>query len=70
MVHAIVGRYVRNVERIDSLKTPHIEPVLLRIGSTLMMRIDTAVLAKVVTRGFCVELIEPQDISTLEYLDA
>lgn len=67
MIHTIIGRHIRNIERIDPFQTPHIESVLFWIGPPLMMRIDAAVRAKIMLRRMRIELIELQMLRTFDY---
>ncbi len=45
---------------INAVKASHVEAVLLAVGSSLMVRIDTAYRTKIVFSGHGVELIERQ----------
>ena len=58
VVHAIICRHIRNLERIHALKAADIESVLCRIRPALVMGMDTTVRAKVVARRHGVELIQ------------
>lgn len=44
----------------------YVEPILLRVGSTLVMRVDATDRAKIVLGGVRVELIDPEDIGALD----
>jgi hypothetical protein len=57
VVDAIACGDVGNVEWINVLKASNVKAILIRIGATLMMRIDSAVGAEVVLRGHRIELI-------------
>jgi hypothetical protein len=57
VVDTIACGDVGNVEWIHVLKASNVKAILIRIGATLMMRIDSAVGAEVVLRGHRIELI-------------
>jgi hypothetical protein len=57
VVDAIACGDVGNVEWIHVLKASDVKAILIRIGATLMMRIDSAVGTEVVLRGHRIELI-------------
>lgn len=57
MAGTVVDRNLVKIERTDPLKARNIDAVLLRIGTTLVMRIDAAARTEVMLRGVGVELI-------------
>src|SRR6187402_639859 len=58
MVDPVVGGNRAKRERIDALQAAYVVAVLVRAGSALVVRVDTAVGAEVVLRSLRVELIE------------
>jgi hypothetical protein len=66
VIDAVVSGNVWNVEWIYTLQTTDVEPILLGVGSTLVMRVDATDRAKIVLGGVRVELIRPEDICALD----
>jgi hypothetical protein len=62
MVDAVIDWNVLDEERVDSLQTTDVVPILIRERSALVVGVDAAVGAKVVLGNVGVELVE------LEYL--
>src|SRR5688572_19934050 len=66
MVHAVVGFHGSEVKWIHALETSDVVAVFLRIRAPLVMRVDAAVRAEVVARHFRIELVQLEDILTLD----
>ena len=66
MLDAIACRYLGNIERVHIFEASNVVAVLVGIGATLMMRIDSAVGAEVMLRGHRVELIQPKNLVALQ----
>jgi hypothetical protein len=67
MVDPIIDGYIRNCERIDALEAAHIEAVLLRIGSPLVVCVDAAIATEVVLGSMSVELMKPEVLRALDH---
>src|SRR5215471_1038830 len=67
MVHAVARRHVEDVVRIHAFETTDIEAVLVRVDAPLVVRVDPAVSAEVVTRRVRVELVEPQRVGSFDH---
>ncbi|HEY2808496.1 MAG TPA: hypothetical protein VGI91_06850 [Steroidobacteraceae bacterium] len=65
MMNPIARRNGAKVEWVYAVKASHVVTVLVRVRSTLMVRVDAAGRAKVVLGSVCIELIEPQFSLTL-----
>jgi hypothetical protein len=67
MIDPVICRHRPYQERIHAVETCDVVAILIRIGSSLMVRIDTTARAEVVFGSVRIELIQLQYIFTLNY---
>ena len=60
MVYPVIDRHISYKKGIHSVETADIVAIFIRVGSALMMGINTAVCTKVMFGGAGVELIQLQ----------
>ena len=70
MIDAVICWNWSEVVRIHAFEAANVVPILVGIGSALMMSVDTAEGAKEVLRRSCIELVNLQDLSALQDLHA
>lgn len=58
MIDAVIGRDIRDGERVNTLKAPDVVTIFVGIGAALMMCIDPAIGAEVVLGCERVESVE------------
>lgn len=64
MIHAVVRRYWTKLKWVNALKAADVVSVLLRVGSALMVCIDTAYRAEIVLRRLGIELVQTENVGT------
>lgn len=58
MIDSVAGRHVAQQEGIDAVKAGNVIAELMRVGATLVMRVDATDRAKIMLRRFRVELVK------------
>ena len=66
MVDSIQRFHFAKLERVHSLQAGHVVTVLVRMRSTLMMRVDATDRTEVVFRGLGIELIQGENLRALQ----
>lgn len=64
MADAVINRHLGDIEWVDAIEAPNVEAVLLGVGPSLVMGVDTARRAKEMLRGVRVELIATKVVQT------
>lgn len=70
MIDAIAYWHITDIKRVDALQAADVVTVFLRIGSALMMRVDTAPRAEIMFGGPGVEFVALQVFLTLDYVNS
>lgn len=70
MIDPVESRHVFDFQWVYSFKAGDVEPVLLWIGSALMVRVDAASIAEIVLCRHRVELVNRQAVTPVHDLKA
>lgn len=70
MIDSIIDRNFGDKERVYTFQAPDIEAIFFRVGTTLMMSINSTNTTKIVLGSVSIKLIKPELILALQYLNS
>lgn len=70
MVNAITDRNLWQIKRVYAFQAGHVVAIMCWVGATLVVSVDAAFRAEIVSGGACIELVNPQSIRSLNHMQA